>query len=107
MALEGSRTGRDLHLTPIRNENAYFSCISEIVLRASAPTPLPPGMCADPLYVIGDSHALSGAWRTVDLPPAEGRPERLVLVPCLVTGVKIYHLREKSDFYTKFAFWER
>eukprot|EP00971_Amphidinium_carterae_P041188 808705-Amphidinium_carterae.1 len=29
--LESSRKGLDLHLTPVRNENAYFACLNEIL----------------------------------------------------------------------------
>jgi hypothetical protein len=45
-----------------------------------------------PVYVCGDSHALSPAWRSVN-----GR----LLVPKLVTGLKHWHLREDSSFYPK------
>merc|ERR1712130_1098947 len=51
------------------------------------------------------SHVLSSAWRCIT--NGAGESSERLLVPCLVTGVKIWHLREKSTFYTKFAFWER
>ncbi len=83
-----------LHETPIRNEAAFFLCISALLKHhpvAAPPTPPPP-----PLFLLGDSHVLSGAWRTVAL-----RHTRCVLVPLLVTGLKAFHLRPKSSFYTK------
>lgn len=44
----------------IRNENAYYCCIAQ--LASSLPLPLPP---LPSLYIVGDSHVLSPAWRTV------------------------------------------
>ncbi|KAG2488055.1 hypothetical protein HYH03_013359 [Edaphochlamys debaryana] len=52
-----------------------------------------------PLYLIGDSHCLSAAWREVEL-----RGERRLLRPLLVTGCKIWHLRPASLFYPKAQF---
>mmetsp|Transcript_55269 Transcript_55269/g.158921 ORF Transcript_55269/g.158921 Transcript_55269/m.158921 type:complete len:919 (+) Transcript_55269:69-2825(+) len=104
--LDSARRGRNLHLTPVRNEHAYFSCIRDI-LEGEPPAVPAHGNALEPLYVIGDSHVLSSAWRIAGLPPAQGRPDRIVLVPCLVTGAKIWHMREDSNFYTKFLFWER
>merc|ERR1711924_506013 len=57
-----------------------------------------------PLYVMGDSHSLAPAWRTVSY---RGAPH--LLVPRLVTGCKIWHLREgtqasPADFFTKANF---
>jgi hypothetical protein len=59
----GRRTLADLHLTLIRNENAYYCCAA--MLMASLPRELP---ALAPLYVLGDSHSLSPAWRTVRPP---------------------------------------
>ncbi|CAE8627451.1 unnamed protein product, partial [Polarella glacialis] len=80
---------------------AYFSCIQDILQ-------LQPSQPASQVFVVGDSHVLPTAWQTVDLPVkgAEG-VRRHILVPSLVTGAKIFHLREESNFYTKAAFWER
>lgn len=88
----------------MRNEHAYFSCIYDILRQ---PLPAASSDPPQPVFVIGDSHVLSSAWRTVDLPPAEGRPTRLVFVPCVVTGAKLWHLRQASSFYTRFGFWDR
>jgi len=49
-----------------------------------------------PLYLAGDSHCLTAAWRTVTL-----RGEKRQLVPLLSTGLKAWHLREESVFYPK------
>jgi len=107
--LDCSRKGLDLHLTPVRNEHAYFSCICQTIecLPLSSPA-VAEERFGEPIFVVGDSHVLSNAWRTVFLPVAKDSLTRChVLVPCVVTGAKIWHMREKSSFYTKFAFWER
>ena len=49
-----------------------------------------------PLYIAGDSHALAPSWRVV-----QWRGESRLPVPRLVTGLKVWHLREASDFFPK------
>ena len=49
-----------------------------------------------PLYIVGDSHALAPSWRVV-----QWRGESRLPVPRLVTGLKVWHLREASDFFPK------
>jgi len=90
----GCRTLADLHLTLVRNENAYYCCTA--MLMATLPEQLP---ALAPLFVLGDSHSLSPAWRTVHW----GDAPRL-LVPALVTGLKAWHLRDGSDFFPKANF---
>ena len=84
----------DLHLTRVRNENAYYCCTAQLV--TTLPLPLP---CLPPLYIAGDSHSLAPAWRTVEF---RGTPH--LLVPRLATGCKIWHMREASDFFPKYNF---
>ena len=114
----------------IRNEHAYYLCIVQIMGFYSAPDhlndpkkevenehvkdPFSPlskinvdifatlasgGRGAKALYVCGDSHVLSSAYAVIR-PGGEPR----VLVPRLVTGVKQWHLRSESNFYTKEIF---
>eukprot|EP00930_Biecheleria_cincta_P062822 TRINITY_DN4826_c0_g3_i1.p1 TRINITY_DN4826_c0_g3~~TRINITY_DN4826_c0_g3_i1.p1 ORF type:complete len:1022 (+),score=206.77 TRINITY_DN4826_c0_g3_i1:68-3133(+) len=106
--LEKCRQGHDLHLTTVRNENAYFGCIREI-LQSTTPAAPPRGVQSlSPIYVVGDSHVLPCAWQTVDLRKAEDESSTChVLIPNIVTGAKVWHLREKSKFYTKAAFWDK
>jgi len=105
--LDESRKGHDLHKTPVRNEHAYFSCIVDIVKRQWSP-PIDRNVQLARLFAVGDSHVLSSAWQTLDLAVAgQERPCRHVIVPRLVTGLKLWHLQPKSRFYTKFAFWEQ
>ena len=86
----------DLHKTLIRNEQAYYSCISQIF------ETFPPSMkgeSAKKLYVVGDSHVLPLAWRCLTIEDVE-----YTIVPILITGIKIWHLRKNSQFYTKASF---
>ncbi|ETW08587.1 hypothetical protein, variant [Aphanomyces invadans] len=73
--------GHLLHTTSIRNEHAYYSCITQLVSIA----PLCPDVprTAKPIYVCGDSHALATAWRSVKVHSTER-----LLIPALVTGLK-------------------
>ncbi|KNC53266.1 uncharacterized protein AMSG_08756 [Thecamonas trahens ATCC 50062] len=90
------RGTRPIHRTTIRNEHAYYCCIAQLL---AYPTSVPdPEMPV--VYVAGDSHSQTPAWRVVAL---NGTPH--LLVPRLVTGLKIWHLREESRFYPKANFW--
>lgn len=53
-----------------------------------------------PIYMVGDSHILSSAFATVI--PTANSPR--LLIPKLITGLKQWHLREDSTFYTKEIF---
>lgn len=54
--------------------------------------------CAEtPLFVVGDSHVLSIAWQTVVL-PSSGL--RRLIVPIVVTGIKAWHIRSETLFFT-------
>lgn len=109
--LEPVRVARDLHRTAIRNEQAYYSCIAQLLSLedglVSQPPEIPapvPGVdaAADPsvVYVCGDSHTLPTAWRELTV-----HGERVLLRPALVTGLKHWHLRKDSTFYPKINFW--
>jgi hypothetical protein len=54
-----------------------------------------PRAIPDPVYVLGDSHVLSIAWQTGVV---HGRPR--VFVPVLVTGLKAWHTRRQTQFFT-------
>merc|ERR1712166_239617 len=49
----------------IRNENAYWCCVSQLISIEGITSV--EASTAAPLYVVGDSHSLSPAWRTVSL----------------------------------------
>jgi tetratricopeptide (TPR) repeat protein len=98
--VEATPGGNALHESPIRNEAAYGSCI-HLLLNQHLPGVPPSQPEEQPLFVLGDSHILPCAWRAVTF---RGKPR--LLVPCLVTGVKAFHLRPSSCFYPKRQ-WER
>jgi len=83
-----------LHESSVRNEAAFFRCVAAIVRRH--PVPRPPPALPPPLFVLGDSHVLPPAWRAATL-----RGAARTLVPILITGLKAYHLRPGSSFFTR------
>ena len=86
---------RDLHLTSIRNEQAYYCCVAQLM--EFVHVPLPREM--PHIYMCGDSHSMSSAWHTITV-----KSQRRLLVPKLVTGLKCFHLRPESDFFPKYNF---
>ena len=92
--LEPARNVQDLHLTLVRNENAYYCCIAQLC--TSLPLPLP---ALPALYLAGDSHSLSPSWREVSW-----RGATHLIHPVLVTGLKAWHLRPEADFFPKANF---
>ncbi|CAL8471421.1 g10963 [Coccomyxa elongata] len=88
---------KPLHTTMIRNEAAYHGCVQQLLRQHPPPSPLtlPPEQA---IYLCGDSHCLPGGWHRLHV-----QGEELVVVPNLVTGCKIWHLREKGSFYPKTA----
>jgi tetratricopeptide (TPR) repeat protein len=93
--VETVRNGWDFHLTSIRNEQAYYCCAAQCVEvqvpRRQAPSGGPT------LYVLGDSHTLPCAWQRI-------RGGSTLLQPLLVTGCKMWHLREEGNFFPKYNF---
>ena len=102
LAVERERTASEveLHTTTIRNENAYFSCVKQLL--DCEPKPIKWKRKGEKknanncIYVVGDSHSLAPAWKTID---------NKMLVPKLVTGLKHWHLRKDSTFYPKKNFF--
>ncbi|KAH3758836.1 E3 ubiquitin-protein ligase [Pelomyxa schiedti] len=95
--LECCRNGHDLHLTMIRNEQAFFQVVTSL---SSLTTIQPSDLATPPIYLLGDSNCLSAAWQKLTI---EG--ETRLLHPYLVTGLKIWHLRKESRFYPKHNFY--
>lgn len=52
-----------------------------------------------PLFIVGDSHCLTAAWRVITY-----RGRRRILRPMLVTGLKCWHMRDGEDFYPRTNF---
>ncbi|KAF8068189.1 hypothetical protein HT031_001875 [Scenedesmus sp. PABB004] len=105
-----------LHRTLVRNEAAFAGAIAQLLwdappppLRHHAHAPGAGGSTgaagaswadAAPVFLLGDSHILPGAWRVITV---AGAPR--LLVPLLVTGLKAWHLRAGAAFYTAHQFW--
>lgn len=89
--------GHELHKTNIRNEAAYFSCISQLQGITPEVNHLVPSQ--PNLYFIGDSHCVPPAWQSIQI-----KGEDRIVHPILSTGTKIWHLREESKFYPKYNF---
>uniref|UniRef100_K3WA58 Uncharacterized protein n=1 Tax=Globisporangium ultimum (strain ATCC 200006 / CBS 805.95 / DAOM BR144) TaxID=431595 RepID=K3WA58_GLOUD len=103
--LEPVRAGKELHRTNIRNEQAYYSCIAQLlsIQEGFAPpsrNPESSSPCQASMYVCGDSHTLATAWREITV-----GGQQMLLRPALVTGLKHWHLRKDSVFYPKINFW--
>ena len=94
--LDKLHSGRDLHLTLLRNEAAFYSCISHLMNVPFTCMPLP--MKQEFIYFASDSHCLSPAWRVINY-----RDQPHVIHPLLATGVKIWHIRKEGCFYPKFS----
>merc|ERR1712137_285120 len=94
--IEPVRTKKELHLTSIRNEHAYYCCVAQLLPHLKFPLASSP-----PLYVVGDSHTLPVAWQ--ELTTSSG--EKRFTIPKLVTGCKMWHLRPESFFFTKDNFY--
>eukprot|EP00029_Vermamoeba_vermiformis_P011686 TRINITY_DN649_c0_g1_i3.p1 TRINITY_DN649_c0_g1~~TRINITY_DN649_c0_g1_i3.p1 ORF type:complete len:900 (+),score=214.98 TRINITY_DN649_c0_g1_i3:369-2702(+) len=90
------REGRAMHTTLIRNEHAYFMQIAQVM--SSLPMPIPTNLPI--LYLAGDSHSMSSAWRTIEF-----KGQQHLIRPLLVTGLKAWHLRPESKFYPKYNFY--
>merc|ERR1712048_491948 len=67
---------------------------------ADCPPPFTLSDTVSTLYVVGDSHVLPLAWRQVTFPSGT----TCNIQPVLITGLKIWHLRKDSLFYTKTQF---
>ena len=96
--VEPVRDGMDpelLSLPAVHSENAFLIYITTLL--PTIPSVLNPDLPV--LHVVGDSHCLSPAWRTISV---GGEPH--LVVPRLITGLKVWHLRSSSTFYTKAHF---
>lgn len=100
--IESVREGWEFHLTVIRNEQAYYCCAAQSLEWHSlastlAITSREANSPTQRMYVVGDSHSLPLSWMRV----AGGS---VVLEPRLVTGCKMWHLREEGTFFPKYNF---
>ena len=69
------------------------------------PMCLPMATSHPPLFVLGDSHCLSIAWQTIKIPTTATTtdgPLLRTLVPYPATGIKAWHVREGTRFFTHY-----
>ncbi|XP_076092964.1 uncharacterized protein LOC143064197 isoform X1 [Mytilus galloprovincialis] len=96
--LDPISVNKDLHLTNIRNEAAYFTCISKVMkTKHNLQFDLEKEKF---IYLVGDSHCITSAWQHIKF-----KEETVTIHPVLSTGTKIWHLREESQFYPKINFY--
>jgi len=102
-ATEPGRLIEKVSRTPMKNEHAYYTTIALVMQYFNAPEfadPRPLLGSADPtegkLYVCADSHSLPMSWQQLDV---AGVPT--VTINRLVTGLKIWHLRDEGRFFPK------
>jgi len=62
---------------------------------------LPQQSCSKTIYAIGDSHVLSIGWQTLHIKNDEFNLNRIIR-PCPTTGLKAWHTREGTQFFTKY-----
>jgi tetratricopeptide (TPR) repeat protein len=95
--------GGGLHFTLIRNDSSYYGYIETLLQN---PIDLPEKNRLEQekklIYVIGDSHILSSAWRSIENEKAGKR----LFKPFLINGCKIWHLRKESHAFPKVAFYQ-
>ncbi|KAL4230516.1 hypothetical protein ACF0H5_010898 [Mactra antiquata] len=91
---------KNLHLSFIRNEAAYFKCISELFTSYNT---LPSARLLSSerfIYMIGDSHCVTPAWQKIHVSGTS-----YIIHPVLITGLKIWHIRDDGCFYPKKHFY--
>ncbi|XP_078693360.1 uncharacterized protein LOC144923048 isoform X1 [Branchiostoma floridae x Branchiostoma belcheri] len=96
--LDPAHADRDLHTTLIRNEAAYYSTISQVMKIKLNPACLENS--PQFVYLAGDSHCITPAWRSVQY-----KGSTHVIHPLLSTGTKIWHMRPEAKFFTKENFY--
>mmetsp|Transcript_9559 Transcript_9559/g.17958 ORF Transcript_9559/g.17958 Transcript_9559/m.17958 type:complete len:675 (+) Transcript_9559:21-2045(+) len=92
----------------LRNLIAHINRVEDNVVRTSFPLPFPRCLPAEyrqdnigVIYVIGDSHVLSLGWQTICISNQCHYFYR-TLVPATITGLKAWHTRTDTHFFTKY-----
>lgn len=95
--------GGGLHFTLIRSDNSYYGYIEALLQN---PIDLSEKNRLEQekklIYVIGDSHILSSAWRNIE----NEKSGKRLFKPFLINGCKIWHLRKESHAFPKVAFYQ-
>lgn len=82
--------------TSIKNDFSYFQYLAKLLTLKTPPRDV--DTC---IYIMGDSHCLSPGW---DIIESEGK--RCLIQPVLVTGCKLWHLRDSSLIHAKVNYQE-
>jgi hypothetical protein len=62
---------------------------------------LPPHMTpTKPIFLVGDSHVLSLAWQSLEIPTSPTACLRRRVIPVVLTGIKAWHTRAATRFFT-------
>lgn len=86
---------------------AFFDHLKQLTCPVDFPRAQPTTLCwavpnqmaADPIFLVGDSHVLSLAWQIVEIPAETSRIRRRV-IPVVITGLKAWHVRQETRFFT-------
>ncbi len=86
----------NLSSTSIKNGYSYFQYIADLL-----PLKTFDHKSEDRVYLIGDSHCLSPAWNEVEI-----EHKKWLIQPVLITGCKLWHLRDASLLHAKVNYQE-
>jgi hypothetical protein len=75
--------------------HSLSSCISMVHSNLKLP------ITTNTIFAIGDSHVLSLAWQTIRI-QFEGKDCFRTLIPCPITGLKAWHTRRGTKFFTHY-----
>jgi len=92
---------------------SFTTYIQDLILQLQTPTKhssVPPvltfGLPHKPIFVLGDSHVLSLAWQSICINHSSDPKVYRVLVPFPSTGVKAWHFRKETKFFTHYNLCE-
>ncbi|MBI2785507.1 MAG: hypothetical protein HYX60_04030, partial [Legionella longbeachae] len=88
---------QELQTSKIKNGFNYFQYIAKLLPLKKQPNQ----DVTRTIYMVGDSHCLSPAWDTIAINSIHYQ-----IIPLLVTGCKIWHLRNNSTFHAKTNFYQ-
>ena len=97
-----------MEMKPLKQHSLELGLLVDNLLRATGKTKIPSPCLVSkninnkPLLIIGDSHILSISWQTLRLKTANDNEMYgfRTLLPILVTGLKAWHCRPETSFFT-------
>jgi len=88
------------HLKNVVRCLSLDSTYDDKMVQFAPPMCLPHSTTEKFIFAIGDSHVLSVAWQTLHI-SNENRDICRTIVPCPITGLKAWHTRSETQFFTK------